>query len=102
MIPRAEGCRGRISWKSEGSFSSRHRFVDTAGNVHDAIVVADRMLDDAGAVVGTSGSSGYSIDLTSFDETRRETRREVRGAKPLRSNSRKPIPPGWSSWICGR
>ena len=61
--------------QSEGSFSSRHRFVDTAGNVHDAIVVADRMLDDAGAVVGTSG---YYIDLTdTFDETRHETRREV-------------------------
>ncbi len=61
--------------QSEGSFSSRHRFVDTAGNVHDAIVVADRMLDDAGAVVGTAG---YYIDLTNtFDETRHETRREV-------------------------
>lgn len=61
--------------QSEGSFSSRHRFVDTAGNVHDAIVVADRMLDDAGAVVGTSG---YYIDLTNtFDEARHETRREV-------------------------
>jgi hypothetical protein len=60
---------------SEGSFSSRHRFVDTAGNVHDAIVVADRMLDDAGAVVGTAG---YYIDLTdTFGETRDETRKEV-------------------------
>ncbi len=61
--------------QSEESFSSRHRFVDTAGNVHDAIVVADRMHDDAGAVVGTAG---YYIDLTNtFDETRHETRREV-------------------------
>jgi hypothetical protein len=58
-----------------GSFSSRHRFVDTAGAVHDAIVVADRMLDDTGAVVGTAG---YYIDLTdTFDETRDETRQEV-------------------------
>ncbi len=61
--------------QSEGSFSSRHRFLDTAGNVHDAIVVADRMLDDSGAVVATAG---YYIDLTNtFDETRHETRREV-------------------------
>ncbi len=53
---------------SKSSFSSRHRFIDTAGNVHDAIVVADRMLDDAGAVVGTAG---YYVDLTAtFDETR--------------------------------
>lgn len=43
------------------SFSSRHRFVDTAGRIHNVIVVADRMFDDAGAVVGTSG---YYIDLT--------------------------------------
>lgn len=56
--------------QSEESFSSRHRFIDTAGNVHDAIVVADRMLDEAGKVVGTAG---YYIDLTNtFDETRQE------------------------------
>ena len=56
--------------QSGESFSSRHRFVDTAGNVHDAIVVADRMLDETGAVVGTAG---YYIDLTdTFDETRRD------------------------------
>jgi ANTAR domain/PAS fold len=56
--------------RSGESFSSRHRFVDTAGNVHDAIVVADRMLDDSGAVVGTAG---HYIDLTNtFDETRQE------------------------------
>ncbi len=60
---------------SRESFSSRHRFVDTGGAVHDAIVVADRILDDAGAVVGTSG---YYIDLTeTIDETRSETRQEV-------------------------
>jgi ANTAR domain/PAS fold len=60
---------------SGGSFSSRHRFVDTAGAVHDAIVVADRILDETGAVVGTAG---YYIDLTdTFDVTRDETRQEV-------------------------
>jgi ANTAR domain/PAS fold len=56
--------------RSGESFSSRHRFVDTAGNVHDAIVVADRMLDESGAVLGTAG---HYIDLTdTFDETRQE------------------------------
>jgi ANTAR domain/PAS fold len=61
--------------QSEGSFSSRHRFLDTAGKVHDAIVVADRMVDADGTVTGTAG---YYIDLTdTFDETRHETRREV-------------------------
>lgn len=56
--------------QSAESFSSRHRFLDTAGKVHDAIVVADRMHDESGAVVGTAG---YYIDLTNtFDETRQE------------------------------
>jgi hypothetical protein len=55
---------------SKSSFSSRHRFLDTGGKVHDAIVVADRMLDDTGAVVG---SAGYYVDLTeTFDENRQE------------------------------
>src|SRR5271156_146630 len=53
---------------SKSSFSSRHRFIDTAGKVHDAIVVADRMSDETGAVVGTAG---HYIDLTAtFVETR--------------------------------
>src|ERR1700761_1305198 len=53
---------------SESSFSNRHRFIDTAGRVHDAMVLADRMYDDSGAVVGTAG---YYVDLTAtFVETR--------------------------------
>ncbi|BDB40294.1 putative transcription antitermination regulator [Mycobacterium kiyosense] len=56
--------------RSGEPFSSRHRFIDTAGNVHDAIVVADRMVDDSGAVLGTAG---HYIDLTeTLDETRQE------------------------------
>lgn len=56
--------------KSGEPFSSRHRFVDTEGKVHDAIVVADRMLDETGAVLGTAG---HYIDLTeTFDEARQE------------------------------
>jgi hypothetical protein len=57
------------------SFSSRHRFIDTGGGMHDAIVVADRIVDESGAVLGTAG---YYIDLTdTFDEARFETRQEV-------------------------
>jgi ANTAR domain/PAS fold len=53
-----------------GSFSSRHRFIDISGAEHTVIVLADRMLDAEGAVVGTEG---YYIDLTdTFDLTRRE------------------------------
>ncbi|MGB7161792.1 MAG: PAS domain-containing protein, partial [Mycobacterium sp.] len=44
---------------SRSSFSGRHRFIDTSGTVHDAMVVADRMYDDTGAVVGTAG---YYLD----------------------------------------
>lgn len=44
-----------------GSFSSRHRFYDTAGDEHSVIVVADRMIDDTGVVVGTTG---YYVDVT--------------------------------------
>jgi PAS domain S-box-containing protein len=56
--------------RSGEPFSSRHRFIDTAGVVHDAIVVADRMRDETGAVLGTAG---HYIDLTdTFDETRQE------------------------------
>ncbi|WP_460724050.1 PAS and ANTAR domain-containing protein [Nocardia heshunensis] len=46
---------------SGDSFSSRHRFLDTTGAIHSVLVVADRMFDESGAVVGTSG---YYIDLT--------------------------------------
>jgi PAS domain S-box-containing protein len=42
-------------------FSSRHRIIDTAGHTHWVIVVGDSMLDDEGAVAGTSG---FYIDIT--------------------------------------
>ena len=42
-------------------FSSRHRIIDTAGRTHWVIVVGDRMLDEAGNVVGTSG---FYVDFT--------------------------------------
>ncbi|WP_420749337.1 PAS and ANTAR domain-containing protein [Rhodococcus sp. O3] len=42
-------------------FSSRHRIVDVAGNIKQVVVVGDQLLDDTGAVIGTSG---FYIDLT--------------------------------------
>lgn len=52
-----------------GSFNSKHRFVDSAGVEHNVIVIADRMYDDSGAVVGTEG---YYVDLTeTLDKERR-------------------------------
>lgn len=53
-----------------GSFSSRHRFLDTHGAEHTVIVLADRMFDSSGAVVGTEG---YYVDVTqNFEQVRRE------------------------------
>lgn len=51
------------------SFSSRHRFIDRAGSEHTVLVLADRMLADSGAVVGTEG---YYVDVTdTLDDARR-------------------------------
>ncbi|MFB1296555.1 PAS and ANTAR domain-containing protein [Mycobacterium sp. pW049] len=55
---------------SGGAFSSRHRFIDTNEREHTVLVLADRMLDDSGAVVGTEG---YYVDLTAtLHEARRD------------------------------
>lgn len=42
-------------------FSSRHRIVDTAGRTRCVVVAGDRMVDDAGALTGTTG---FYIDVT--------------------------------------
>ncbi len=50
------------------AFSTRHRIIDTGGRVHHVVVVADRLVDDHGAVIGTHGfyvdvSTGPDQDL---------------------------------------
>ncbi|MFC9838760.1 PAS and ANTAR domain-containing protein [Rhodococcus sp. NPDC127530] len=42
-------------------FSSKHRIVDTAGTVRQVVVVGDRLYDDTGQVIGTTG---FYIDIT--------------------------------------
>ncbi|MGW4335172.1 PAS and ANTAR domain-containing protein [Rhodococcus koreensis] len=42
-------------------FSSKHRIIDTTGNIRQVVVVGDRMHDDTGAVIGTTG---FYIDIT--------------------------------------
>lgn len=42
-------------------FSSRHRIVDTAGQVHHVVVVGDQLRDDSGAVIGLCG---FYVDVT--------------------------------------
>lgn len=46
---------------SGGPFSSRHRIIDTAGATRSVVVVGDRVVDESGDVVG---SSGFYIDVT--------------------------------------
>ncbi|MFC9549930.1 PAS and ANTAR domain-containing protein [Rhodococcus sp. NPDC056960] len=42
-------------------FSSKHRIIDTTGKVRQVVVVGDRMFDDSGTVIGTSG---FYVDIT--------------------------------------
>ncbi|MGW4336686.1 PAS and ANTAR domain-containing protein [Rhodococcus koreensis] len=42
-------------------FSSKHRIIDTTGTIRQVVVVGDRMHDDTGAVIGTTG---FYIDIT--------------------------------------
>lgn len=51
-------------------FSSRHRIIDTAGRVKRVVVIGDRLLDDDGTLLGTSG---FYLDLSeAFEEEVRE------------------------------
>jgi fructose-specific component phosphotransferase system IIB-like protein len=47
--------------RTAGVFSTRHRIVDTHGDVHHVVVVGDQILDDAGEVIGTHG---FYVDVT--------------------------------------
>ncbi len=42
-------------------FSTRHRIIDTGGNVRHVVVVGDRLDDDQGAVIGTQG---FYVDVS--------------------------------------
>ncbi|MFD7008444.1 PAS and ANTAR domain-containing protein [Rhodococcus jostii] len=42
-------------------FSSKHRIIDTAGKTRQVVVVGDRLHDDTGQVIGTTG---FYIDIT--------------------------------------
>lgn len=47
--------------RTSGAFSTRHRIIDTHGDVHHVVVVGDQLFDDSGAVVGTHG---FYVDVT--------------------------------------
>jgi PAS domain S-box-containing protein len=68
--------------------SSRHRIIDAAGRTHWVVVVGDRIIDDAGDVIGTSG---FYVDITATMESDistalskvMEARAEIEQAKGL-------------------
>ena len=69
-------------------FSSRHRIIDTAGRTHWVIVIGDRMLDDAGKVIGTSGfyvdfTDTMQSDISAAVSKVAEARAEIEQAKGL-------------------
>jgi fructose-specific component phosphotransferase system IIB-like protein len=47
--------------RTAGAFSTRHRIIDTRGNVHHVVVVGDQIFNDAGEVIGTHG---FYVDVT--------------------------------------
>jgi PAS domain S-box-containing protein len=51
------------------AFSTRHRIIDTRGNVHHVVVVGDRLHDDRGAVIGTHG---FYVDVSPLPDQERE------------------------------
>jgi ANTAR domain/PAS fold len=55
-------------------FSTRHRIVDTGGDVHQVVVVGDQLCDDHGAVIGTHG---FYVDVA------REVEQEQRVTEKL-------------------
>lgn len=47
--------------RTSGAFSTRHRIIDTQGEVHHVVVVGDQLFDEADRVVGTHG---FYVDVT--------------------------------------
>ena len=56
--------------RTSGAFSTRHRIIDTHGDIHHVVVVGDQLFDDSGGVVGTHG---FYVDVTpSMNEAHEE------------------------------
>lgn len=56
--------------RTSEAFSTRHRIVDTRGEIHSVVVVGDQLYDDDGVVVGTHG---FYVDVTpSLQQEKRE------------------------------
>ncbi|WIM88186.1 PAS and ANTAR domain-containing protein [Candidatus Mycobacterium wuenschmannii] len=64
--------------RNRQAFSTRHRIVDTVGDVHQVVVVGDQLTDDKGVVVGTHG---YYVDITPTSDRVREEQITARVAE---------------------
>src|SRR5689334_16928350 len=51
------------------AFSTRHRIIDTKGNVRDVVVVGDELQDGQGNVIGTHG---FYVDVSPLHDRERE------------------------------
>src|SRR5271155_4215793 len=51
------------------AFSTRHRIIDTGGEVHQVVVVGDQLHDDQGAVIGTHG---FYVDVARPDQVQEQ------------------------------
>jgi PAS domain S-box-containing protein len=51
------------------AFSTRHRIIDTTGQVHHVVVVGDQLRNGDGDVIGTHG---FYVDVTPTDDQERE------------------------------
>lgn len=60
------------------AFSTRHRIIDTRGQVHQVVVVGDQLLDDHGEVIGTHG---FYIDVTPPAEPTQQDQEDLVTAK---------------------
>jgi PAS domain S-box-containing protein len=47
--------------RTSAAFSTRHRIIDTHGEIHHVVVVGDQIHDDSGTV---SGTHGFYVDVT--------------------------------------
>jgi hypothetical protein len=51
--------------RTHRTFSTRHRIIDTAGNVHSVVVIGDQLNDESGELIG---SHGFYVDVTPTDD----------------------------------
>ncbi len=51
--------------RSHQTFSTRHRIIDTHGDIHEVVVIGDQLKDDSGQLVGTHG---FYVDVTPTPE----------------------------------